>query len=66
MGCTLVMLLRNDATCLASFGANILLLIYTKNSLETYQNAYLESELVGFVINRKFSNTIIWYLSTHK
>ena len=52
MGCTLVMLLQNNATCLASFGANILLLIYIKNSLETYQNAFLESELVGFPINR--------------
>lgn len=64
MGCTLVMLLRNNATCLTSFGANILLLIYIKNSLETYQNAYLESELVGFMINR--NSIILWYLSTHK
>ena len=58
------MLLRNNATCLTSFGANILLLIYIKNSLETYQNAYLESELVGFMINR--NSIILWYLSTHK
>ncbi len=47
------MLLQNNVTCLASFGANILLSIYIQNSLETYQNAYLESKVVGFVINKK-------------